>query len=277
MRPLYNFQPYFRKLYSNIIFQSTPRYSEWPAPFRHFSSLACLPHYMVSQPRRPRLEGAHFFRADCGCGSVGWHTVSGGSEIYWRWNSLKAWGKEKLATHAYFPSSHILWPSSYPATLQQVASAGTEQLAVQRFLSFLSHGTSNGPEDDPAPILVSSYEGVSKSFRTGRLERELQMVLLSATRCSCIAILWACLVSFAAITLCVAAQRVFITVVYFVIDSVRKLLDTPSYIDSAYQMSSAVPMLFYIFIAFSMLWTEITRSEAPDTCVNIVGVLYWWT
>jgi hypothetical protein len=37
-------------------------------------------------------------------------------------------------------------------------------------------------------------------------------------------------VSFAAITLCVAFQRVFIVaVVYFVIDSVRKLLDTPSY------------------------------------------------
>jgi hypothetical protein len=37
-------------------------------------------------------------------------------------------------------------------------------------------------------------------------------------------------VSFAAITLCVATQRVFIiVVVYFVIDSVRRLLDTPSY------------------------------------------------
>jgi hypothetical protein len=35
-------------------------------------------------------------------------------------------------------------------------------------------------------------------------------------------------VSFAAITLCFASQRVFI-VVYFVIDSIRKLLDTPSY------------------------------------------------
>jgi len=33
------------------------------------------------------------------------------------------------------------------------------------------------------------YEGVSKSFRTGRLERELHMVKLHATRCSCIAIL----------------------------------------------------------------------------------------
>jgi hypothetical protein len=40
-------------------------------------------------------------------------------------------------------------------------------------------------------------------------------------------------VSFAAVTLCVASQRVFIVVVivYFVIDSVRKLLDTPSYLD----------------------------------------------
>jgi hypothetical protein len=39
-------------------------------------------------------------------------------------------------------------------------------------------------------------------------------------------------VSFAAVTLCVASQRVFIVVVvvvYFVILSIRKLLDTPSY------------------------------------------------
>jgi hypothetical protein len=36
-------------------------------------------------------------------------------------------------------------------------------------------------------------------------------------------------VSFAAITLCDASERVFIVVrVYFVMDSVRKLLDTPS-------------------------------------------------
>jgi hypothetical protein len=36
-------------------------------------------------------------------------------------------------------------------------------------------------------------------------------------------------VSFAAITLCVTSLRVFVVaVVYFVMDSVRKLLDTPS-------------------------------------------------
>jgi hypothetical protein len=36
---------------------------------------------------------------------------------------------------------------------------------------------------------VCVYEGVSKSFRTGLLERELQMIQLSANRYSCIAIL----------------------------------------------------------------------------------------
>jgi hypothetical protein len=36
-------------------------------------------------------------------------------------------------------------------------------------------------------------------------------------------------VSFATVTLCVASRRVFI-VVYLVIDSVRKLLDIPSYV-----------------------------------------------
>jgi hypothetical protein len=90
-------------------------------------------------------------------------------------------------------------------------------ISTLHFLSYLYYG------------YIETYEGVSKSSRTGRLERELQMVHLSVTRCSCIAILWFSLVSFAAITLCVAFQRVFI-VVYFVIDSVRKLLDTRSYV-----------------------------------------------
>jgi len=71
------------------------------------------------------------------------------------------------------------------------------------------------------------YEGVSKSFRTGRLEPELQVVELSATRSICIAILRVSLVSFADI--CVASQRVIPKVgVHFVTESVRKLSDTPS-------------------------------------------------
>jgi hypothetical protein len=68
-----------------------------------------------------------------------------------------------------------------------------------------------------------------KPFRTGLLERKLQMVQLSATRCSCIAILRVSLVSSAAVYLCVASQRLFI-IVYFVIDSFRKRLNIPSYL-----------------------------------------------
>jgi hypothetical protein len=82
------------------------------------------------------------------------------------------------------------------------------------------------------PAMLKIVRGCNQNLPDWRLERELQMVQLSATRCSCIAILWVSLVSSAAITLCVASQRVFIivvAVVYFVIDSVRKLLDTPSY------------------------------------------------
>jgi hypothetical protein len=64
-----------------------------------------------------------------------------------------------------------------------------------------------------------TYEGVSKSFQTGRLERELQMVQRSATRCSYIAILWVSLASFSAIPLCVDSQRVFVVAVYFMTQS----------------------------------------------------------
>jgi hypothetical protein len=104
------------------------------------------------------------------------------------------------------------------------------------------------PSSIHLPLLL--FDGVSKSFRTGRLERELQMVQLSATRCSCIAILWAILVSFAAITLFVASQWVFIVVIlYFVIDSVRKLLDTTSYIS-----------LNSVLLLFSHSWRVLPSS-----------------
>jgi len=74
-------------------------------------------------------------------------------------------------------------------------------------------------------------EGVSKSFRTGLLEQELKMRQLSATRCSCTAISRVSLVSFATITLCVAPQQEFIAIsIYFVTDSVWKLLDTLSHV-----------------------------------------------
>jgi hypothetical protein len=70
------------------------------------------------------------------------------------------------------------------------------------------------------------------------------MVQLSGTRCNCIAILWVSLVNLSAITRYVASQRVFIVVsVYFVADSVRKLLDTPSYITPSRHLLHARPVL----------------------------------
>jgi hypothetical protein len=52
-----------------------------------------------------------------------------------------------------------------------------------------------------------TYECVSRSFRIGRLEWELKMVQLSATRCSCFAVLWACL--FRHNTLCCFSTSVY--------------------------------------------------------------------
>jgi hypothetical protein len=76
---------------------------------------------------------------------------------------------------------------------------------------------------------LSIYEGVSRSFRTGRLQRVRQMVQLSANRCSCISVLWFSLVSFAAMILYVASRVFIVVVVVYFVDSVRKLLDTSSY------------------------------------------------
>jgi hypothetical protein len=78
-------------------------------------------------------------------------------------------------------------------------------------------------------IKATMWHSVSKSFRTGHLEQELQMVQLSATRCSCITIVLVTLVSFAAITLCVNSQVFIVVSIYFIINSVQKLLDTSSY------------------------------------------------
>jgi hypothetical protein len=58
--------------------------------------------------------------------------------------------------------------------------------------------------------------------------------------------------SFAAITLCVASQQVpiVVVVVYFVIDSVRKLLDTPSYSPQESGPPLSIP-LFCLLILLS--------------------------
>jgi len=100
------------------------------------------------------------------------------------------------------------------------------------------------------------YEAVSRNFRTGRLEQ------VSATRCSCIAILSLSLVSFASINLCVASQRVFVFVsVYFVIAPVRKLLDTPSY----YQCTLGCSLLVRITNKIAFIYRD-SRDEDGQLC-----------
>jgi hypothetical protein len=118
--------------------------------------------------------------------------------------------------------------------------------------------------------LCEEYEGVSKSFRTGHLERELQMVQLSTIQCSCIAILWVSLVSFAAVTLYVASQQVFIFVsVHFVIDSVRKLLDIPTY----FIFSTSLHCRQMRDLRFWWLWRFKTWFFWFVTpCINVVDV-----
>jgi hypothetical protein len=87
------------------------------------------------------------------------------------------------------------FPGLEPPIIQPVAQSYTTELS--QFLTLL-------------------YEDVSKSFRPGRLERELQMVKRSANRYSCIAILWVSLVSFSTTNLCVASSECY----YFFIDSI---------------------------------------------------------
>jgi hypothetical protein len=100
--------------------------------------------------------------------------------------------------------------------------------------------------------LSEMYEGVSKRFQTGCLEQELQRVQLCATLCSYITILLVSLVSFSTITLCVASQQVLIVVVYFIINSVWKLLDIPLYfiscINSLYDENTLSFPSVYIYL-----------------------------
>jgi hypothetical protein len=49
-------------------------------------------------------------------------------------------------------------------------------------------------------------------------------------------------------TLCVTSQCVFIVVVHFIIDSVRKLLDTPSYVPQVRKESWTIDRCFVLSI-----------------------------
>jgi hypothetical protein len=120
------------------------------------------------------------------------------------------------------------------------------------------------------------YERVYKSFRTGRLERELQMVQLSATRCS----LYRYSVSQSSEfrrhnPLCCFSTSVYCC--YFVIDSVRKLLDTPSYYWAEFfaeadnrSASQAIPA-FYRTRRFIMVF--VTARFTPLHPTSVISIL----
>jgi hypothetical protein len=111
----------------------------------------------------------------------------------------------------------------------------------------------------------SEYDGVSKRFRTGRLEQELQMVQLSATRCSCIIILWVSLVNPAAITLCVTSQRVIPKVgVYFVMTQSGNFWIHPGRCRRSYKLANRKDILSdYINRIFWHSWE--TAQKGPCT------------
>jgi hypothetical protein len=118
-----------------------------------------------------------------------------------------------------------------------------------------------------------THEGVSESSRPGRLERELQMIQLSATRCNCIVILWVSLVNFAAITLCVASEQVFIVVnVCDVINSVRKLLDTPSYMCVCAHTHTRSESFSNYFVR---LWRVFSYSPGRIQTARIFWIIIW--
>jgi hypothetical protein len=72
-------------------------------------------------------------------------------------------------------------------------------------------------------------------------------------------------VSFAAITLCVASQRVFI-VVYFVNDTVRKLLDTPSYTCENSRCE--------LFVACDLIYKQNVNSHVTYTIHMFVDIAH---
>jgi hypothetical protein len=79
-------------------------------------------------------------------------------------------------------------------------------------------------------------------------------------------------VSFAAVTLCVASQQVFVsTVVYFVIDSVRKLLDTPSYTHTIYiyTHTHTHTHLYTIHFPTFTVYTFCLPSDHPSPIVDL--------
>jgi hypothetical protein len=102
--------------------------------------------------------------------------------------------------------------------------------------SFTVNSSRNFP---PSPMQTHTNTRACASFIFGAIyirgctQKFPEQELPSATRCTCIASFVSQSSEFCRHNFCVVSQRVFI-VVHFFIDSVRKLLDTPSYVVSSY-------------------------------------------
>jgi hypothetical protein len=142
-------------------------------------------------------------------------------------------------------------------------------------------------------VMSEPIRGCIQKIRTGLLERELQIVQLSATSCNCIAILWVSVVSFAAVTLCVPSHQVFI-VVYFVIHSVLcgqsgrgVKLTTHLHLVLRSRMRGAIPPLpQYVSMAwclvkhrdnFTFTFTSVRKLLYVPSCVCVCVCIYTHT
>jgi hypothetical protein len=105
------------------------------------------------------------------------------------------------------------------------------------------------------------------------------MLQLSATKCSCIAILLVSLVSFATITFCVASQRVFIIVVayFFMTQSGNFWIHTHLSSSAAmtheeYVTPTGGPVSNGTHVTVALSWTcapvccEISRTAGDESC-----------
>jgi hypothetical protein len=84
-------------------------------------------------------------------------------------------------------------------------------------------------------------------------------------------------VSFAAITLCVASQRVFIVVsVYFVIYPVRKLLDTPSYLHVKPSLTTKIRIKSYEFVTLFVVHMQVVGPMGCTGLAKYSDILEYW-
>jgi hypothetical protein len=117
---------------------------------------------------------------------------------------IKSWPGYHISWQVFLSLSTISLPQhSHPLSVTERYNLIDKNVTWTWLLSWQLCLVGNWLTDWAVSQGWHSMRAYSRSFWTGHLEWELQIVQLSATRCSCITILWVSLVSFASITLCV--------------------------------------------------------------------------